>query len=103
MDIRRNHSAVHCDHVTGECEATINTDARVTRADVLQGFEDAIDLARSRANPAAMVAGWREIARICGYYAPERKEVRVNFAVSALHDELACMSDAKLLALVAQD
>lgn len=76
------------------------TDARVTRADVLHGFEDAIDLARSRSNPAAMLAGWREIAKMCGYYEPERREIHVNFARSALLDEIACMSDAELLALI---
>ena len=100
MDIRRNRSSVRCVHVAGECEATINTDTRVTRADVLRGFEEAIDLARSRSNPAEMLAGWREIAKMCGYYAPEGKEVRVNVAVSALHDEIAGMSDAELLALI---
>ena len=47
-----------------------------------------------------MVAGWREIAKMCGYYAPERKEVQVNVAGSTLLDEIACMSDAELLALI---
>lgn len=37
---------------------------------------------------------------MCGYCAPERKDVHVNVAVSALLDEIKGMSDAELLALV---
>ena len=92
MRVRQTRSVVpyRIDHVG----------AQVTRADVLNGFEEAIDLARSRSNPAAMVAGWREIAKMCGYYAPERKEVRVSVAGSTLLNEIECMPDAELLALV---
>jgi hypothetical protein len=99
MKARQSRSVVQ--HLADRNDAA--SDAQVTRADVLHGFEEAIDVARSRSNPAAMVAGWREIAKMCGYYAPERKEVRVNVVGSALRDELACMSDDELLALVTRD
>jgi hypothetical protein len=88
--------------VVRDGDAKVATDARVNRADVLRGFEEAIDLARSRSNPAAMLAGWREIAKMCGFYEPECKEVHVNVAVSALLDEIAGMSDAELLVLAAK-
>lgn len=77
-------------------------DAQVTRADILEGFEEAIDLARDRANPAGMLAGWREIARMCGYCAPEREEVHVNVARSTLQNEIERMSGADLLVLAAK-
>ena len=69
----------------------IATDARVADADVLHGFEEGIDLARSRGNPVGMLAGWREISKMRGYYAPERKEVHVSVAVSKIQQEMACI------------
>lgn len=55
-------------------------------------------MARAQANPAAMVTAWREIGRLLGYYAPERREVRVRGGVQRDH-EIRSMSEAELLRL----
>ncbi len=76
-------------------------DAEPGRAEVLEGFQEAIELARLRADPSAMIAGWREIAKMCGYYAPERKQVELSTAGSALRTQYEEMTDADLANVIA--
>ena len=83
-------------------EAEIAANAQVTRAAVLQGLQEAIELGRSRGDPAAMIAGWREIAKMCGFYAPERKVVELSTAGLALRGEFEQMSDAELANLIGE-
>ena len=73
----------------------------VTRERVLAELEKAIDVAREQRNPAAMIAGWREVARICGYYAPERQRLDVTVEGWRLRSQFEAMTDAELLAVVA--
>jgi hypothetical protein len=49
-------------HIVNHGEA-VAANGQPTRADVLVGFQEAIELARLRADPSAMIAGWREIGR----------------------------------------
>jgi hypothetical protein len=82
-------------------EAEIATRAQLTRASVMHGFLEAIELGRSRVDAGAMIAGWREIAKMCGFYAPERKCVELSMAGSGLRTQFEQMSDAELVNLVA--
>ena len=43
---------------------------QMTREIVMEGLKEAIDMARLTSEPTAMIAGWREIGKMCGYYAP---------------------------------
>lgn len=43
----------------------------LSREQVLGELEGAVGLAKAQGNVGAMIAAWREIARICGYYMPE--------------------------------
>jgi hypothetical protein len=81
-------------------EAEIAANAQVTRAAVMQGFQEAIELGRARADPAAMIAGWREIAKMCGYYAPERKTIELSTAALAVSAQFEEMTDAELANLI---
>jgi phage terminase small subunit len=83
-------------------EAEIAAHAHITRATVMRGFQEAIEVGRSRADPSAMIAGWREIAKLCGFYAPERKQVELmSTAGLELSAEFEQMSDAELVNLIA--
>ena len=81
-------------------EAEIAADAKVTRAAVLTGLQEAIDIARARSDPSAMIAAWREIAKMCGFYAPERAHVHFSANGWALRNEVAQMTDSELAALI---
>jgi Terminase small subunit len=83
-------------------EAEIAAKAQLTRKVVMHGFLEAIELGRLKADPSAMIAGWREIAKMCGYYAPERKQVELmSTAGLELSAEFEQMTDAQLVNLIA--
>ena len=73
----------------------------VTRKDVIAGVLEAVAMARAQGEPMAMIAGYRELARMMGFNAPEahRVEVATPGAASAMLSKLAAMSDADLAAL----
>jgi len=71
----------------------------MTRKKVVDGMKEAIDMARIKADPAVMVAGWREIGRICGFYEPVKHKVEVSVTGKVLVEKLQTMSDEELLKL----
>lgn len=50
-------------------------EARISRSDVLRGFQRAIKDAQLQADSVAQIAGWREIGKMLGYYEPEKREI----------------------------
>lgn len=71
---------------------------QIERQDVIEGLLEAIAEAKAKRNPAAMISGWREMARLLGYFAPSRHVVETG-AVSAIQQRLELMSDAELSAM----
>jgi phage terminase small subunit len=47
----------------------------VTREQVLAELQEAVRLARLKQDPVSMVAAWREVAKMCGFYAPIRQQI----------------------------
>lgn len=74
--------------------------AGYTREDVINGLKRAIDDAVILADPQGQIAGWREIAKICGYYAPEIKQHVLTAGQVAKRGELEVLSDEELLDLI---
>lgn len=71
----------------------------MTRDKVLQGMLDAVDQAKLLTDPMAQIAGWREIAKICGFYAPEVKKIELSGGAKRVLQRFEQMSDDELLAL----
>lgn len=71
----------------------------MTRKRVVDGLMEAVDLARIKADPLSMVAGWREVAKICGYYEPVKHKVEVSVNGQVLLHQITNMSDEDLLKL----
>ena len=69
------------------------------RQDVIAGLLEAIELAKERQEPAAMIRGWAELARLMGFYQPQRHAVEVSAGADMRRYE--AMSDAELLAIIA--
>ena len=86
--------------LVAEHEADAERSLGLTRERVIAEIKRAIALAREQGNPAAQIAGWREIAKICGYYAPERKQIELRGDHDALRAQLEVMNDAELIAVV---
>ena len=73
----------------------------LSRDRVVAGLLRAVEEARFQANPAAMIAGWREIGRMLGFYSPEVRRVEITSPASqAERARFEAMSDAELLAVI---
>lgn len=77
--------------------------ADMSRKRVLDGFLEAIEQAKMLAEPMTQIAGWRELAKMCGYYAPEVKTLNVNVTSQRLLTQLETLSDKDLLEMIEQD
>lgn len=74
--------------------------ADMSRKRVMDGFLEAIDMARMQADAGNMVSGWREIGRMCGYYAPEVKKIDINITAKRVIDKMETMSDEELMRMI---
>lgn len=73
---------------------------KISKERAIRELLEAIDLARSKSDPAGMIAGWREIGRICGYYDKEKEaKVSINITSKRLINRLETLSDSELLNL----
>ena len=75
-------------------------DLGITRERVIAELRSAIELARAQGNAPAMISGWREIAKICGYY-ERRVEVSIhpNVAAQRWVSQLETLSTDELMKL----
>jgi len=75
----------------------------MNRKRVMDGFLEAIGAARQQSDPLAMISGWREIAKMCGYYEATKHRVEISVNGQVMHTQMQTMSDAELLKLAEGD
>lgn len=74
---------------------------KISKERALQELLEAIDISRTKSDPAGMIAGWREIGRICGYYDKEKEaKVSINITSKRMIDRLEALSDSELMSIV---
>lgn len=71
----------------------------ITKKKVVDGFLEAIEMGRVKGDPVAMIAGWREIGKICGLYEPQKTKVEVSVNGQVMIQRLQTMTDEELLQL----
>lgn len=69
------------------------------REDVVKGILSAIDDAKTLSDPATQIKGWSELAKMFGYYEPERKIVEISVEEATAKQQLASMSNEDLARL----
>lgn len=69
----------------------------LTRQDVIDGLMDAVNQGKLLSDPQSQIAGWREIAKIHGYYAPEVKKIELTGSQQRKVSQLEALSDQELL------
>ena len=74
--------------------------AQMSRQKVMEGFKESIEMAKLMAEPMTMIAGWREIGKLCGYYAPVETRVKVDVSGNVTMNQLTQMTDAELLEMI---
>lgn len=73
----------------------------LAKQDVVNGLLSAIQMGRDQQNPAAMIAGLVQIAKLCGFYEPEKVNLSLSAGGERLSAKFAAMSDDELLAIIA--
>lgn len=74
--------------------------SNMSRKKVLDGLLEAVDIARTMAEPSSMVAAWREVAKICGYYAPEQKKIDISVSGAVTVAQIENLSDDELVKVI---
>lgn len=94
LALMKNSKIQHA--LAAEREKTAKTN-EMTKKKVIDGFKEAIDMARTQAEPNTMINGWREIGRMCGFYEPTKTDIRVSVEGKALLKQIEQMDDQQLL------
>ena len=91
--------------ISSAIEARQSADAArlfIGRENVLVGLLEAVEMAREAKNPAGMIAGLREIAKLQGYCAPRSVQVELGVGLAQEMRRLETMSDEDLVTLMGQ-
>ena len=70
------------------------------REDVLAGLLEAAALAKLQCDPAGMVAAWKQVGHLMGYYSPERIKVDLRLGGQVEMGQFNQLSDAELVKLI---
>lgn len=74
--------------------------AQLRREDVIEGLKESIEMAKLMSEPATMIAGWREIGKLCGFYEPKKVDLNINVNGSVVMERMNKMTDADLLKII---
>ena len=76
--------------------------AEMTREEVMKNLLDAYGIARSMDDPQSMIRAMAEVNRMCGHYAPEKKEINIGGQATIVHAEIQLLSKEDLLLMLGQ-
>lgn len=83
-----------------ERQAGYAAQLQITKEGVISGFLSAIQMGRDSQNPAVMIAGLVQIAKLCGFYEPEKVNLTLSADGKRMSAKFAAMSDDELLAII---
>ena len=94
-------------HVQAEIEGRnrdIKVRLEISRDNVLEGFQEAYEMAKSSNNPGAMTGANRELGKMCGYYEPDKKKIEVSQTGGIQYlRHLESLSDEELFAMLGEE
>lgn len=79
-----------------EARAELSDITTIKRVDVMEILLEAIDMARTLADPAQMINGADKMAKIMGFYAPETLKLEVTTNTAAMSQKYKQMTDEEL-------
>jgi phage terminase small subunit len=95
--MRQEEVQVYLEEARGQIEDV----STLRRVDVLNIFMEAIDMARTLADPSQMINGADKVAKMMGYYAPETLKLEVEQNSKSLSNKFRQLSDAELYEIAA--
>ncbi len=84
-----------------EARAVTTDVSTLRRHDVLNIFMEAIDMARTLADPSQMINGADKVCKMMGFYAPETLKLEIEGNSKALSARFKQLSDAELFEIAA--
>jgi len=84
-------------------KAKYEASCQMTRKRVMDGLLEGVEMAKLAGEPASIIAGWREIGKMCGYYEPVTRKVDITVSGGLVLDRMNRLSDAELLRLIQED
>jgi phage terminase small subunit len=82
-------------------QQAFRAELKITKDEVVSGLLSAIEMGRDQQNPAVMIGGLAQIAKMLGFYEPERVSVQLSAAGSHLKAKYEAMTDDELLEIIA--
>ena len=73
----------------------------IKRLDVLNIFLEAIDMARTLADPSQMINGAKEVGKMMGFYEPETIKLEIEGNSKALANKFKALTDSELYEIAA--
>lgn len=74
--------------------------AGMSRKKVMDGLLEGIDMCRLTGDGPGVIAGWKTVGQMCGYFEPIRRRVDINVQGNVMMGKLSAMSDADLLRVI---
>ena len=84
-------------------QQAFRAELRLTKDEVISALLGAIQMGREQQNPAVIIAGLVQIAKMLGFYEPERVSLTMNADGVHLKAKYAAMTDDQLVAIIAGD
>jgi phage terminase small subunit len=75
----------------------------MTKKKVMDGMLEAIEMAKLKSDPLTMISGWREVGKLCWFYAPTRTEIMISSTALNVSRQLEQMTDQQLLQLTGEE
>lgn len=82
-----------------EARQEVRNASTLTRLDIIDGLMDAISMARTAADPGAMINGYDKLAKIIGAYEPQIHKIELSENGARLLKKMEAMSREELLAI----
>lgn len=73
--------------------------AKITREDIVAGLQEAVEMSRIVSDPMAMIAAWRETAKILGLDKPQEVHLVITGDVKELRRQVRALPERELLRL----
>ena len=81
-------------------QQAFRAEMKVTKDQVISALLGAIQMGRKQQNPAVIIAGLVQIAKLCGFYEPERVSLTLNADGVQVKAKYAAMTDDELVAII---
>lgn len=87
--------------LVNEARSNLREISTIKKLDVLDIMIEAIDMARTLADPAQMINGAREVGRMMGFYEPETIKIEHTLNSNVMASKFKQMTDEELFAIAA--